>query len=1496
VSRRRWGLVAAALTLVLLAGGTLAWRTLPELLRRVLVWRLEAATGRAAAVDRLELDLSGGRLRIEGLRLADREPGPPLAELAALELRFHPRALVRGRLVADAVSARGLRVRLVRGADGRLNVADLLARRQPATRPAPVSIARLELSDGELSLEDRSLAPPRSWRAEGVGLRASELSTLDPAPRGTARLEARVAGLPIGVEISRLALAPLQLEGRLTLPAVDAGLASLHLPPGAPVGFDGGWLSLLLTARVDPRDGTRLEGEGRLEGVAVRRRPSGVGMATLDSIRWTVALGAPPGEALRLERAEVAGRATLHDIRRDPPGRHPIEPFRLLVTRAPAPPAAPARLQLQAGLPGTGGVRAEGTLRLDPVAIDLRARLARVDLAFWGPQVPLPVSVAGLGDADLVLELRPAGTRVSGQASLRDLAVADGEHRLARARRVEATGLDLRWPDITIERLRLERPGVLLRRDARGRFALPAGAGGGSPAPAGTAGPRIEIGEIAVDGGRVLFRDESLAPAARLRLGDVKLAARDVTWPPRRRIQLELGATTPGAGALQAQGAVGLEPLAIELRARLAGVALAPYRPYVPLPAQPAGRLHADLTVEAGAGPSLALRMRGTAALEDLSFADGDRPVLTVGRIEGLGLDYRWPAALGLERLRVQRGWAMIERRRDGSFPLRTLFAWPRPARAAADAPAAGPPPPAFELTVREGRFEEGAATIVDATVEPAARFQVAGVQLTARDLGWPARAPVPVTLEAPTPGGGVLRARGEVALERPRLDLQVGLQDVALGPLQPYLPVRGRLSGAASGALRVTATVEPLAIAATGTLALADLAMADEQRPLLTLGRLEAAGLDYRWPATLLIDRLTTERSWARIERRPDGSFPLRDLFTARPGAAARPGARPAAAGRAPATGPTVDVRVRRAVLGDGAASIVDGQVRPAARLEVGGARLEVQDFSWPARGPVGLQLRTPTPGGGTLEARGQLRLDAQRLEATLALQGVALGPATPYVLSRGSLAGRADGELRVAAALAPPALSLTGRLEGRGLELGDGQRRLLAVEHLEAAGLDVQWPDRLAAGRLVLRRPWALLERDARGGFPLLALLAAGPPAPDGAGPGAGGPPPPRPAATPRPRLRVEALAVEDGFVRVVDATVRPRFVEELSALALSVQGLGTGAATPSEVALTTRLIGGVPLALRGRVGPLGGPLALDLRGSLSELPLPRLNGYANQLVGWIARKGALSLEVHYRVTDDRLEARNELLLAQPEVAPSRRGDEVRRRVGIPLGLLITLLKNARGEVRLSVPVTGRVSARQFDVQDAVWEGVRQTVIKVLALPVSWIGKIFYTEDARIDTLRIWPVSFEPGTTRFRRGFDRHAERLGTFLREAPGVALTLSPVVTLEDLAALRRAAVQARLEAGARETGQPVAAVGARLFAERFPERPAPAEPEAVLEALASAEVLPDDAVAVLAARRVEVTRQQIDALGPIAAGRLRVDPGPVPVEAGGHGRVEFEIGP
>jgi hypothetical protein len=511
-------------------------------------------------------------------------------------------------------------------------------------------------------------------------------------------------------------------------------------------------------------------------------------------------------------------------------------------------------------------------------------------------------------------------------------------------------------------------------------------------------------------------------------------------------------------------------------------------------------------------------------------------------------------------------------------------------------------------------------------------------------------------------------------------------------------------------------------------------------------------------------------------------------------------------------------------------------------------------------------------------------LRVDAKQLD---------LATLQAFLPSRGTIEGKLDADLRLRGTLEPLAVATTGRLALDDPTFGDGDRMLGYIKRVDVTGLDADWPRRVTVERVSVDRPWALVEREADGSVPLLGLLVGGR-APARVTHEAVARDPEAPAAA-APAVTIGSLAVEEGFVRFVDRTTRPTFAEEASRITLTGRGVGTARGSRGQLALNGRLTGGAPFEIKGTLGDIGGPLDADVEGRLTDFPLTRVNPYSNQLIGWIARRGAFGATVRYRVTDNQMEGTNDILIGQPEYVPSRSGDAVRERVGVPFGMLTSLLKNAKGEIRLSVPVSGDLGSGQIDLSEAFWAAVRETAISVMALPVSWVGKIFYTEDSRIETVQIWPVYFEPGTTRFARDFDRHADRLAGFLRDAPGVTLAMKAVHTVEDIAALKREAVRGRIEAAAREPGQTPAAVAARLFAESFPGQTAPAGLDAIVTELARIEPNPDAAARALAARRMEITRSRLGAAkGTENADRLRATEAVVPVEASGQGRIEFEI--
>ena len=167
--RWRWGwrwlwaglLVLAVVVLGLVLG-------LPPLLKQQIETRGSAALGRAVTLARVEFALHRLAVTLHGLAVAaapaDANPAPQLA-IDRVHLDISLRSLWRLAPVVEALTVEGPRLRLARLADGRLDVDDIVARLQaapaPATpppEPARFALFNLQLSGGELTLDDRRVA------------------------------------------------------------------------------------------------------------------------------------------------------------------------------------------------------------------------------------------------------------------------------------------------------------------------------------------------------------------------------------------------------------------------------------------------------------------------------------------------------------------------------------------------------------------------------------------------------------------------------------------------------------------------------------------------------------------------------------------------------------------------------------------------------------------------------------------------------------------------------------------------------------------------------------------------------------------------------------------------------------------------------------------------------------------------------------------------------------------------------------------------------------------------------------------------------------------------------------------------------------------------------------------------------------------------------------------------------------------------------------------
>jgi hypothetical protein len=1550
-----------------------------------------------------------------------------LAALERLEARFSPRDLVRGHLRLTEVTLEAPTLRIVRTGPDAFNVSDLLAGGPAGGSPLAVTLERLALRGGALTLEDRTLAPPRVWRVDALTLDARDVSTRAAAPPGVLTLSAVAAGSPVSVWVTGVRLDPLRLHATVIAREIDASLAALYLPPGSPLTPARGRLDLTATVAQDGAAGARIALDAVFGGIELRRPGQDTAYLTAPAVRVTVEDLRVRDGAVALGRLAVdGGTVMLEDARLGPVRRWRADGIALearnLSSARGAPPGAGSLRAVVAGSPLSVWA---ANLRLAPLELHATVIVRGVDFALLRLYLPpdLPVQPergvvnasvrvdhdaargTRLGfDAELAgVELRrPAHfvTAPSVRVTAEDIAFAEGALRVGRAavggerltledrtRRpartwavqnlaVEASRLSSRRTDVQgvatlratvagaavsawvthvrLDPLELRATAILRDLDLplaqlylpeAAPVALERGvvnasvqldhdpAGGtrltGDVALAGVeargrgAAERVAVSasalrvavadarwrEAALGVGRLeLTASGALTDAraaARLDLERLTLATEGLTWPIRGPARVALGARFRDGGEVDVSGTALLTappPLVAwttELAVRLEDVALAPAGAWVPAARGLGGRVNASLTAGVAYGAALTARVEGELAGRDLALVEDGRTLVALPRLEATALDVLWPERVAVGRLRLARPQALVAIDRQGALPLLARVAPP------AAAPGAAPPPegasaPAPALAVGEVAVERGAVTLVDARGAAPIRLEVPRLDARLQGVRWPAVAPARVRLDAALPGGGTLGVEGTVTGEPASVDLKVAVADADLAALQPYLPFRALVRGRADVAVAVAGPLAPAPRPAVrGEATVRSLAFADGERPVLTVERLGVTGIDLAWPERLTLGRVHVRRSWALIQRDREGRFLLREILARAPDSAPAPPAPEAA----PA-GAALVFHLVEGLFEEGSATIVDGATAPPARLEIAGARLAVRDLTWPPRGPVRLEVGTPTPGGGRLDVAGALGLDPLSLEARARLDAVELAPAQPYLPIEGRVAGRVSGDVAVAVALEPLAVKVGGEVRLQRFRLSDGDRPVVTVGRAEALGIDVEWPGRIALERLRFRRPSLLVERDAEGAFALRRLVtprwrgsaAAAPDAPaatDAPAAPAGAPPP----AAPPPTIEVGTFALERASARFVDLTTAPPYAEELTDLDVTFTGVTTAPGRPARFTGKAALGGGSTLAFRGE-GAAGEPPALELTVDLRDFSLPRANPYLEKFTAWRVTRGTLTATAGYSLAGTRLDARHELLVRHVDVEATEARDEVERRIGLPLGFLVSLLKDARGEIRLSVPVSVDLATGELDFRDAVWGAVRNLAIRLLALPFSRIGSLFFSEDSKVQAVALAPVVFEPGTVRLGPGMAPHLDRVAAFLRDTPALTVRLVPIATQADLDALKRERVRARLgaPAGAQPEADPAEAAR-REHRERWPERPLPPTSEAVVAALVAAEALPAEALRDLGAGRLEAVRRELTGRGGVDAARLPGSARRVPlVEAAGDARVELDLRP
>ena len=202
--------------------------------------------------------------------------------------------------------------------------------------------------------------------------------------------------------------------------------------------------------------------------------------------------------------------------------------------------------------------------------------------------------------------------------------------------------------------------------------------------------------------------------------------------------------------------------------------------------------------------------------------------------------------------------------------------------------------------------------------------------------------------------------------------------------------------------------------------------------------------------------------------------------------------------------------------------------------------------------------------------------------------------------------------------------------------------------------------------------------------------------------------------------------------------DYNIRPNFSAEIQALTGTVTSLSTAFDSRATVDLAGNLGEFSPVTISGTIQPFAFDRFTDIGLLFENISLPVLNPYSGQFAGFNISKGKLTTDLHYLITDRKLDAKHRIRIDQLEWGEA---SEFKGEATLPVKFATALLRDRHGVINLDIPVKGTLDDPTLRIGPIVWQIIRNLIVKAVTAPFALLGALFAgAEEAQF-------VDFAPG-----------------------------------------------------------------------------------------------------------------------------------------------------
>ena len=426
-----------------------------------------------------------------------------------------------------------------------------------------------------------------------------------------------------------------------------------------------------------------------------------------------------------------------------------------------------------------------------------------------------------------------------------------------------------------------------------------------------------------------------------------------------------------------------------------------------------------------------------------------------------------------------------------------------------------------------------------------------------------------------------------------------------------------------------------------------------------------------------------------------------------------------------------------------------------------------------------------------GTVAVKGLVSINPVSTEVALQVAQIALKPFQSYVDSVGRLAlvsgtANLDGRFSYRTLGSHgPEMRYEGRVSIDGFEAVDRSRSedFLKWESISFNGLllDVE-PDKLSISEIVANQPYARVIIWPDRTVNLTSVFSTQDDKTTGDADSE--------ARAPMP-ITIDTVRIENASVNFADFSLKPSFATGIQSLNGIVKGLSSESLARADVLLEGKVDKYAPVKISGQINPLSEDAYTDLALSFKNIELTTFTPYSGKFASYAIKKGKLSLDLKYKLSENLLIGENEIFLDQLTLGKRIDSPDA---TTLPVRLAIALLKDRDGKIDIDLPVRGDLSDPEFSYGRIVVKVLVNLITKIVTSPFAALAHLVGGDGEELSF-----VEFEFGSAGLLAGQIRKLDNLAKALYERPALRLEIKGTAdTKYDRAALAEAELLSQLK--------------------------------------------------------------------------------------------------